>query len=155
MLTQTDLNILKEWHGSVVEVIVGCDPMKTFPERYAPGWALGDFIEPEPINRRLPTMLQTAQIVCEECDMDYIKMMGRQQKAEIVCARQIGMALMYRQLDKTISEIGRFYGKDPTSVSHALSKIDGKRLGNASLEMAYQRCLARMRARPVEKLTGQ
>ncbi len=48
-------------------------------------------------------------------------------KAQIANARQLAMYLMHVGLGKSMSEVGRFFGRDRTTVSHACALIEDKR----------------------------
>ena len=45
-------------------------------------------------------------------------------KAEIALARQLAMYLMHTQYSRIYAEVGRFFGRDRTTVSHACGLIE-------------------------------
>ncbi len=47
--------------------------------------------------------------------------------AEIATARQIGMYLMHTLFGRHYAEVGRFFGRDRTTVSHACAQIEEMR----------------------------
>ena len=48
-------------------------------------------------------------------------------KAEIALARQLAMYLMHTHYSRIYSEVGRFFGRDRTTVSHACGLIEEMR----------------------------
>ena len=48
-------------------------------------------------------------------------------KAEIALARQLAMYLMHTQFSGIYSDVGRFFGRDRTTVSHACALIEDLR----------------------------
>ncbi len=48
-------------------------------------------------------------------------------KAHIAEARQLAMYLLHVTSGRSMSEVGRFFGRDRTTVSHACAKIEDRR----------------------------
>ncbi len=48
-------------------------------------------------------------------------------KAHIAEARQLAMYLLHITSGRSMSEVGRFFGRDRTTVSHACAKIEDRR----------------------------
>ncbi len=48
-------------------------------------------------------------------------------KSHIADARQLAMYLLHVSLGNSMNEVGRFFGRDRTTVSHACARIEDKR----------------------------
>lgn len=62
-------------------------------------------------------------------------------KADIALARQLAMYLMHTHYSRIYSEVGRFFGRDRTTVSHACGLIEEMRE-----EVAFDAGVARLEA---------
>jgi chromosomal replication initiation ATPase DnaA len=62
-------------------------------------------------------------------------------KAEIALARQVAMYLMHTHYSRIYSEVGRFFGRDRTTVSHACGLIEEMREN-----VAFDTSVARLEA---------
>ena len=69
-------------------------------------------------------------------------MMGQDRgKADVALARQLAMYLMHTHYSRIYSEVGRFFGRDRTTVSHACALIEEMRE-----EAAFDEHVARLEA---------
>ena len=57
----------------------------------------------------------------------YVLFLTKRGKAKHALARQVAMYLLHICLGKSFSEIGRIFGRDRTTVSHACQLIEDKR----------------------------
>lgn len=48
-------------------------------------------------------------------------------RAPVARARQLAMYLMHTLLGRTMTEVGRYFGRDRTTVAHACGRIEDKR----------------------------
>ncbi|MEN3045962.1 MAG: chromosomal replication initiator protein DnaA [Candidatus Hydrothermales bacterium] len=78
--------------------------------------------------------------VSEYYNLPKTEIMSKKQKKELVHARQVSMFIMKNVLNMSIVEIARFFGKDHTTVLHAIEKIENlldkdEKLKNEILEI--------------------
>lgn len=62
-------------------------------------------------------------------------------KADVALARQLAMYMMHTHYSRIYSEVGRFFGRDRTTVSHACGLIEEMRE-----EVAFDASVARLEA---------
>lgn len=113
------------------------------PDRYAVPYV------PELPNEgfRVPTLRQTRGLARHSAiemmvltatvtGVSRAELMGPRRRAHLTKARQIGMWLAIRFTGQSLLEVGRRYGKDHTTVLHAVRRLDAVM---AALEMAADR----------------
>ena len=71
-----------------------------------------------------PSMNMVAMVVSKEFDTDLSILRSRNTYTEVVKARHAAMALCHKYNGAGPSKIGRFFHKDHSTVSHALSQFD-------------------------------
>jgi len=64
------------------------------------------------------------QIVAARYGITRDQLKGKRRTNSVALPRQIAMYLMRRQTTLSLSEIGRFFDRDHTTVIHACSKIE-------------------------------
>ncbi|PJK29309.1 helix-turn-helix domain-containing protein [Minwuia thermotolerans] len=69
-------------------------------------------------------MLQVAERTAEACGVTVEAMMSEARNRETSQARHIAAYLIYRRLGKSSSQIGRFFGRDHTSILHGIRKTE-------------------------------
>lgn len=69
-----------------------------------------------------------AELVAADRQIRVSELFGPERgKAEIALARQLAMYLMHTHYSRIYSEVGRFFGRDRTTVSHACALIEEMR----------------------------
>jgi len=87
------------------------------------------------------------RVVSEYYNIPKTEIMGKKQKREHVHARQICMFLMKNIYNMQVVEIAKFFGKDHTTVLHAINKIEKKISEKENLKeevMEIEKMLKRM-----------
>lgn len=72
------------------------------------------------------SMQAIAHAVADNCGVSYEQIMGGGRTALVAAARQEAMARIRRDTDYSFHEIARFFGRDHTTVIHAVKKMGGK-----------------------------
>jgi len=79
---------------------------------------------------------------------------GSGRSAEVSLGRQIAMYLMHVELGRKYAEVGRMFGRDRTTVSHACALVEDLR-EDARFDAEIEGLEARIRAGAVERTDGR
>jgi chromosomal replication initiator protein len=66
-------------------------------------------------------------LVSEALDVPGAALLSSQRNARLVFARQVSMYLMRKQIGLSLASIGERYGRDHTTVLHAVRAIEARR----------------------------
>lgn len=78
------------------------------------------FFQHKVVEKTKLTMEQVTDIVCRELEVDYHKVFEKTRVRNVVEARQIAMYLCYINCNKSLKQIGRFFGgRDHSTVLHS------------------------------------
>lgn len=75
------------------------------------------------LNRQKRLMARIVHECAAESGVPAQDIMGRSQKAKVAHARHVAMFLIHRK-GHSLSEIGRFFGRDHTTVMAAVRKVE-------------------------------
>ena len=101
---------------------------------YAPTW-MG---KPLPVAVHKPlriSMRDTLQEACDQCGLTVAEMMSDARPLRIARPRQEAMYLMWRR-GHSQSAIGRFMGRDHSTVNHAIRAVENRLSGASWLDAA-------------------
>jgi hypothetical protein len=89
------------------------------------------------------------ELVAAERGLSITALMGPDRgKAEVALARQLAMYLMHTHYSRIYAEVGRFFDRDRTTVSHACALIEEMRE-----EVAFDESVARLEAQLADEAT--
>jgi len=81
------------------------------------------------------TVEDIQKLVCDQYHVRIADLRSQNRSKPLVTARQVAMYLIKKNLDKSLVEIGRYFGgKDHTTVINALRRIDSQQLKDADLK---------------------
>ncbi|MCC6848279.1 MAG: chromosomal replication initiator protein DnaA [Deltaproteobacteria bacterium] len=83
-----------------------------------------------PVTRERVTMERVESLVSEVLGVPPAVLVSDQRNARLVFARQVSMYLMRKQIGLPLAAIGERYGRDHTTVLHAVRVIDARRAGD-------------------------
>lgn len=81
------------------------------------------------------TVEDIQKLVCDHYHVRIADLRSQNRSKPLVTARQVAMYLIKKNLDKSLVEIGRYFGgKDHTTVINALRRVDSQQLKDADLK---------------------
>jgi chromosomal replication initiator protein len=80
-----------------------------------------------PIARERVPVERVETVVAEVLDVERAVLLSSQRTARLVFARQVSMYLMRKQIGLSLATIGERYGRDHTTVLHAVRAIEARR----------------------------
>ncbi len=83
-----------------------------------------------PVTRERITLERVEALVSEALDVPATALMSDQRSARFVFARQVSMYLMRKRIGLPLAAIGERYGRDHTTVLHAVRAVDARRAGD-------------------------
>jgi len=83
-----------------------------------------------PVTRERITVERVESLVSEALGVPAAALISQQRSARVVFARQVSMYLMRKQIGLALACIGERYGRDHTTVLHAVRAIDARRAGD-------------------------
>ncbi|MCC6767158.1 MAG: chromosomal replication initiator protein DnaA [Deltaproteobacteria bacterium] len=83
-----------------------------------------------PVTRERVTIERVESLVSEVLGVPGGALASDQRNARLVFARQVSMYLMRKQIGLSLAAIGERYGRDHTTVLHAVRAIDARRAGD-------------------------
>ena len=80
-----------------------------------------------PVTRERVTVERVEALVCEALDVPTGLLVSERRNARLVFARQVSMYLMRNRIGLALAAIGERYGRDHTTVLHAVRAIEARR----------------------------
>ena len=80
-----------------------------------------------PATRERVPLERVEALVTEAFDIASAALLSTQRNARLVFARQVSMYLMRKQVGLSLASIGERYGRDHTTVLHAVRAIEARR----------------------------
>jgi chromosomal replication initiator protein len=80
-----------------------------------------------PITRERIPVERVEALVTEALDVARPALLSAQRNARLVFARQVSMYLLRKQIGLSLASIGERYGRDHTTVLHAVRAIEARR----------------------------
>ena len=100
---------------------------------------LGDYL----IHEEVSSLDQIAHLICSRFDLTLKSLMSRRRTASIAWPRQIGMYLARKHTQKSLPEIGKFFGgRNHGTVIHAIKQVE-RRMESANSDAHEIRGLER------------
>lgn len=128
-----------EWHEALPNLLAG-GPDRT--DLMIPLSRLSD--APPPLQETY-TMARVNLALADESGVGAMTLKSRRQDRPIVRTRQLGMWLMLKLCPaRTTAQIGRFFGRDHTTVINARERINEELQKDAELRLLRDRVLSRL-----------
>jgi chromosomal replication initiator protein len=78
-------------------------------------------------------------VVAQHYGITREQLKGKRRTASVALPRQMAMSLMRRQTTLSLSEIGRFFDRDHTTVIHACDKIERLKVTDRQMRDTVER----------------